>query len=255
MAALQFMSIIRATKVPKDFVIMPVVDVSGSMTGIPMEAGIALGLIVAYAQPESSPYSRMVMTFDSFPAIYKLRPIFGPDKVDVREVVKAVRNVPAGLSTDFNRCMDMMLHNLLRRKANPGDNECQPLLVVFTDMEFDYADGAGVYQTNLSRMECKYAEAGIPMPIIVFWNLRSSSPTTAAETSKKNVVMLSGFSAQLMQDFFEMLESGQFRDLHAEGQDSEEDEGEKTDLNTDNFIKAVLESEMYRRYKDVLITP
>jgi hypothetical protein len=59
--------------------VMAMVDVSGSMSGTPMEAAVALGTIVAYAQNRESPYFRKVMTFDSTPVLYRLAPIYESD--------------------------------------------------------------------------------------------------------------------------------------------------------------------------------
>lgn len=56
---------------PSDTDIMPIVDVSGSMTGTPMEVAIALGMLVAYAQRDEkeAAYSRHFLTFDSTPEL------------------------------------------------------------------------------------------------------------------------------------------------------------------------------------------
>lgn len=259
MAVLQFMSIIRKTKTPDCFFLIPVVDVSGSMAGIPMEAGIAMALIVAYSQPEGSAFSRMFLTFDSQPSMYRLPPIFGEDAADLASVIKSLREKPAGLSTNFNLCMDMMLREMCRRRKEGKECEGTPVLIVFTDMEFDSADGAGMYETNLKVMERKYQAAGIRMPLVVFWNLRGvpGSNAAAAPASKKNVVMLSGFSTDLMEDFFAMLGSGKFRDVHIPNEMPCADEGEKEDnhggpeLSTDEVLRTVLQTDMYRRYRDV----
>jgi hypothetical protein len=50
---------------------MPIVDVSGSMTGTPMEVAVAMGLIVAYCQEKNpdSAYKRMFLTFDRIPRL------------------------------------------------------------------------------------------------------------------------------------------------------------------------------------------
>jgi len=58
------------TRVPPETDIMPIVDVSGSMTGTPMEVAIALGMVVAYCQQdEKAAYSRHFLTFDSTPKL------------------------------------------------------------------------------------------------------------------------------------------------------------------------------------------
>ena len=271
-AGLQFMSIIQKTKVPDSISIMPVVDVSGSMAGTPMKVAIAMGMIISYCQSEdSSPFHRMFMTFDQFPRIYKFPPLFGDNDSSSSSVLQRVVNnmydMPAGFSTDFHRSMKMMLEEMLDDKEQQGDCRDQkkrrPMLMVFTDMQFDSADSCLTYnETNLDAMERMYKEAGIDMPLIVFWNVRGDmllqqqqgGAAAAASTSRKNVVMLSGFSTNLMEDFFKMLESGNFSDaVAAEAaedyyHEDEEKEKQKNHLNTDSVIETVLQSDMYSRY-------
>jgi len=59
------------TRIPPDTDVMPIVDVSGSMTGTPMEVAVAMGLIVAYCQEKNpdSAYKRMFLTFDRIPRL------------------------------------------------------------------------------------------------------------------------------------------------------------------------------------------
>jgi hypothetical protein len=59
------------TRVPADVDIMPIVDVSGSMTGIPMEVAVAMGLIVSYCQEKNrdAAYKRLFLTFESVPSL------------------------------------------------------------------------------------------------------------------------------------------------------------------------------------------
>jgi hypothetical protein len=69
-AEMQLRSIILRTKIPEDADIMPVVDVSASMHGIPKDAATFLGIIVALAQrSEDAAYRRMFLTFDTCPQL------------------------------------------------------------------------------------------------------------------------------------------------------------------------------------------
>jgi len=258
MANLQFLSVISKTKTPAGFSIIPVVDVSGSMSGQPMEAAIALALILAHSQPAGSPFSRMFLTFDSEPRMYRVPPAFGEGAVDLAKVIASIRMKPSGLSTDFSKSMDMILSEMVRRQkeedphvdAELARGPAKPMIIVFTDMQFDSADEGDEYETNLDVMENKYAAAGVPMPLIVFWNLRGAR-AAAAQASRKNVVMLSGFSTDLMDDFFDMLSSGTFRDVHApcQSRDGDEDSGDVPELSTESVVRTALQSDMYRRYK------
>lgn len=270
MAEMQFLSIIQKVKIPEGFFILPVDDVSGSMAGIPLEAGLAFSLIVAYSQKH-----RMVATFENVPRMYLLPELFGGD-FKLKDVIGALRDMPWGNSTNFNACMDLMLKELVRRKREGLVSIRQNVLMVFTDMQFDVADHGG-YATNLEVscmtccefyffsyknmhasqvMERKFAEAGIPMPIVVFWNLRGNlnGGTAATHAKKKNTVILSGFNADMLEDFFHMLDSGDFSDMTApctEADDNEEaaaTQGPKPALTTAAYVERILQSDMYAKY-------
>jgi hypothetical protein len=222
-----------------------------------------MGLIVSYCQGEKdSCFSRLFLTFDEEPLMYRLPPIFGTDACKLADVITSMHYKPSGLSTNFSGCMDLMLAEMVRRRTEEEDNHAtkkQPMFIVFTDMQFDAADSTGgEYESNLDVMEDRFAEADIPMPIIVFWNVRGcgSAAKAAAQPSRKNVVMLSGFSTNLMEDFFNMLSEGKFLDqtvvMDSEDEDGLEEDGEgnkKKELNTDSVIKLLLDSDMYRRYR------
>jgi hypothetical protein len=52
------------------------------------------------------------------------------------------------------------------------------------------------------HIEKKFAAAGYPvLPRIVYWNLRASRSQPIREQNRKNVVLLSGFSAGLLRSF------------------------------------------------------
>ena len=221
-----------------------------------------MGLVVSYCQGEKdSCFSRLFLTFDEEPQMYRLPPIFGKGACKLADVITSMHNKPSGLNTNFSRCMDLMLAEMVRRRTEAEEEELctaqkkQPMFIVFTDMQFDSADSTGgEYESNLDVMEAKFAEAGIPVPIIVFWNVRGcgSSAKAAAQPSRKNVVMLSGFSTNLMEDFFNMLSEGKFLDQTVVSEDEDDEEKnarEKQALNTDSVIERLLDSDMYRRYR------
>ena len=269
-AELQFLSLIRKIKIPEGYSVFPVVDVSLSMQGIPMKAAIMLGLLLAYAQEE-----HLFMTFHTNPDVYCLPPLFGDERYLIKDIIISMHSKPWGGRTDFMKSMLLIRKELRRRKAeDPNANVKKPVLVVGTDMEFDEAtqEGAIQYESNLDALERLYAAAGIEMPILVLWNMRGGISSAAAQPSRRNVVMLSGFNADLLQDFFGMLERGAFEDARAGDavpaappaaeqqpslQGAEQDAGDegemrhekmkKPELSTDAFIQMLLNSDMYQR--------
>jgi hypothetical protein len=224
-----------------------------------------MGLVIPYSQKDS-PFGKLFITFHEEPQVFMLPELFGEGAKKLRDVVESMYRKPWGNNTDYNRCMQMILAEMIRRRAEGEDlGSLQLMLMVFTDMQFDMSTDGNGYDTNMDVMEARFAAAGIPMPIIVFWNVRGCGceAAVAAQPSRKNVVMLSGFSTNLMDDFFKMLESGEFADAHApfasitsstkkQQEDTEEKKPqEKRQLDTDNVIQLLLESEMYTSYKYV----
>jgi hypothetical protein len=158
---------------------------------------------------------------------YRLPPVFRDNKKQDEEeqvyslgtIGKYLENKPWGGSTNFNASMRLMLQ-AIRHKYPEGTNRRQ-FIIVFTDMQFDCADAGSGHIKNFDLMRQEFAEARVPMPTLVIWNIRSDIEHTGLPTSvsEKNVVYLSGYSADLLQDFFGMLGKGQFESKVGEAED------------------------------------
>jgi Mg-chelatase subunit ChlD len=171
------------------------VDVSGSMSGDPMNAAIALGIRVA----EKSLLGKRVMTFSASPAWVNL-----DGKETFVEMVKTISEAGWGFNTNFAAALNMILEAIITQKLRPEDVE-DMVLVIFSDMNMDAADPTAI--NLMDSIEKQYADAGqriwkkpFKAPHILFWNLRSTSgfPTLS---SQKNCSMMSGFSPALLNIF------------------------------------------------------
>jgi len=76
-------------------------------------------------------------------------------------------------------------------------------LFVFSDMEFDQVS-PNSWETDYQAITRKYGEKGYDsaVPQIVFWNLRDSKATPVPST-QKGVVLVSGFSKNLLKLFLD----------------------------------------------------
>ena len=81
---------------------MSLVDVSGSMAGVPMEVSIALGLLVSDLADE--PFKHRVLTFESQPRWHKI-----PSTSSPVEQIRNLQRAPWGGSTNFAAAMDLLL--------------------------------------------------------------------------------------------------------------------------------------------------
>jgi hypothetical protein len=199
---------------------VPMCDLSGSMSGDPLAAAVALSCRVA----EKSVLGRRVMTFSAEPSWINL-----DEKTDFTDMVMEILSNcrTAGLNTDFYKALDLILSAIEQKRVPPADVE-NMVLAIFSDMQIDdnlcYAHGPngythtkeqavaarGKWATMHEQIKQKYAEVGIRMygqplnaPHILFWNLRSTGgfPTLSTEAGCS---MMSGFDPTILNLFCEV---------------------------------------------------
>jgi hypothetical protein len=173
------------------------VDVSGSMSGDPMNAAIALGIRVA----EKSMLGKRVMTFSATPSWVNLS-----GETNFVDMVQLVSRADWGMNTNFSAALRMILDAIISQKLKP-DDVTDMVLAIFSDMQMDKADIG--YTSLMDSIEKQYADAGQRLwgkpfntPHILFWNLRSTTGFPTLST-QKNASMMSGFSPALLNVFCE----------------------------------------------------
>ncbi|GJJ76878.1 hypothetical protein EMPS_09237 [Entomortierella parvispora] len=181
--------------------VMAMCDVSGSMSGQPLEVAIALSLLLA--QLSHPPFNRLILTFSANPKVHRV-----PEGT-LMEQVASLRNMEWGMNTDLAKAFDRILKVAVRNRV-PQEGMVKTLFV-FSDMEFDSAVHDGFHGngplepfTNYNVVKKQFEAAGYVLPRIVFWNLAGSSqgnkPTKATQ---EGVAMVSGFSGMLMKLFLD----------------------------------------------------
>jgi hypothetical protein len=173
--------------------LLPMVDVSASMSGTPMEVAIALGILVSMTCDIS--WRNRFITFDSNPTWVDLT-----GYKSLFDKVKKTQNAPWGGSTNFEKAFEMILKVACDARLTPDQI---PDLIVFSDMQFNQAGSFG--ETMFMLMTRRFSEEGKkicgspwPLPKIVFWNLRGDTSGYPVDANQKNVHMLSGFSPSLL---------------------------------------------------------
>jgi hypothetical protein len=174
---------------------IPMVDVSGSMEGDPMNVAIALGIRIA----EKSIIGKRALTFSAKPTWVNLEPY-----PDFFSQVKALRRAEWGMNTNFHAALDTILDAIIQNKMEPEDVQ-DLVLVILSDMQMDVADRNGLIVYD--NIKLKYEQAGMRVhgkpykpPHILFWNLRSTSGFPSL-SSQPNASMMSGFSPALLNLF------------------------------------------------------
>lgn len=171
-------------------------DFSGSMSGIPMEVSMALGVLISEVTHPA--FCDHIIGFDSNPNWISF-----VGKSTLKEKVEHARHYAQGLSTNFQAACDLILRRLVEHKV-PVE-EAPTDLIVLTDMGFDAACGDGVYvkktlawETHADIIQNSFARAGYVAPRIVLWNLRAAYKDFHAKADQKGVVVLSGWSQALL---------------------------------------------------------
>eukprot|EP00500_Bicosoecida_sp_ms1_P004113 CAMPEP_0203809536 /NCGR_PEP_ID=MMETSP0115-20131106/2346_1 /ASSEMBLY_ACC=CAM_ASM_000227 /TAXON_ID=33651 /ORGANISM="Bicosoecid sp, Strain ms1" /LENGTH=766 /DNA_ID=CAMNT_0050718273 /DNA_START=47 /DNA_END=2344 /DNA_ORIENTATION=- len=205
---------------------IPLIDVSGSMRGLPMQAAVALGILLAEVAP--APYNNVCLPFSHEPTWVHLRSTRnGVPFRTLLERVKTVVDAPWGYSTNFGAALNLVLRRAVRRHL-PADTFANTHIVVLTDMQYDAAEcgpkgyGAGYrdegarHSTEAARRA--FTEAGYEPPTIVCWNLRADTrPDAMPATSRtEGVVEISGYSQAMVKT---LLSGG---DLAEAGTDEQE---------------------------------
>ncbi|XP_009790352.1 uncharacterized protein [Nicotiana sylvestris] len=169
-----------------------VCDVSGSMSGIPMEVSVALGVLVSELSEE--PWKGKLITFSADPEMQKV------EGDTLKEKTEFIRCMDWGMNTNFQKVFDRILEVAVEGKLS--EDQMIKRLFVFSDMEFDQAS-ENAWETDYQAIQRKFVEKGYKnVPEIVFWNLRDSRSTPVLE-KQSGVALVSGFSKNLLTMFLE----------------------------------------------------
>jgi hypothetical protein len=239
--------------------VVPLCDVSGSMSGEPMDVCIALGMLVSELNHPA--FRDRVITFETSPKWVNLSGC-----TDLQQKVETLKRAPWGGSTNFMAAIEMILEVVVKNSLPATDI---PDLLVFSDMQFDQAGPFGL--THYELMKTKFAEAGrricgapYELPRIIFWNLRGDTRGYPCTADAPNVQMLSGFSPSLLKLLLDgeplPTDEAEEVDVGVEVEEEEEDEEgvvvlvKKQKQKTSPFetLRRVLDDEQYHPVREVL---
>ena len=168
-------------------------DVSGSMSGVPMEVSIALGLVVSELSAE--PFKNKVITFSAVPQWHEIK------GTTLCEKVSSLSRAHWQMNTDFIAVFKMLLAEAKAYRLAP--EQMIKKVFVFTDMQFDAATNPSSYSTAFDAVKLMYDVAGYAMPQIVFWNLRDTHSSFPVRKDTPGVAMMAGFSAEMLKLFLD----------------------------------------------------
>ena len=185
-------------------------DVSGSMSGTPMEVSIAMGILVSELAVPA--FRDRFITFETDPKWHKL-----PTGGSLKEKVASAQRAAWGGTTNFGAALQLVLDACVKHNI-PSEQVKGLTLAVFSDMQFDMADGnSGYYRssthepfkTKYHKIAAAFKRAGYYdrdtgeaiVPQILFWNLRGDTLDFPCSGDTPGVAMVSGFSANGLKAF------------------------------------------------------
>ena len=179
--------------------ILPMVDVSGSMTCPAgsnknltcMDVAVSLGLYLADKQ--TGPFKDAFLTFSANTKIQFL-------KGDLLQKMSQMQRSDWGMNTSIERAFNEVLK--VARVGNVSAEQMPKYLLILSDMEFDAATrGSNVRAIDMVRDQ--YEAAGYQLPKIVFWNLNARQGATgnAPVTFRdEGTALVSGFSPAILKN-------------------------------------------------------
>ena len=178
--------------------ILPMIDVSGSMIGLPMLIAVSLGLYLS--EHNKGSFKDTFLTFSGSPELIRL------EEATLKERISRIAKADWGMNTNFEKAYRAILDNAV--SFNVPQSAMPTMLLVLSDMQFDQSQQKyswndheldtpkPVHFENIRKL---FKEAGYEMPKVVFWNLRASDCNGApAQSSDIGVAMVSGFNPIMM---------------------------------------------------------
>lgn len=167
----------------KGFNIVTMADVSGSMIGMPMYTSI--GMAIYSAQHNVGPYSELFMTFTDNPHFETIK-----RNGKIAPMIRKIQNY-CGYNTNLDGALEAVLE--VAKKAN----ESPDALLIVSDSEIDkFRSDFGEYGGSIvNKYETLFNEAGLKMPVIVFWNVAARQNTFLETVNNPYVRFISGQSA------------------------------------------------------------
>lgn len=181
--------------------ILPVVDVSGSMstpaggskTVTCMNVAISLGLYIS--ERNVGPFKDAFITFSSKPQLQVL-------SGSLNDRYTQMSDSDWGMSTDLEATFKLILDQATKHKLS--QDKMPNKILILSDMEFNSATGKGYGReshwnpTAQQMIETLYADAGYKVPQIVYWNIQSRNGGVPVAFDTQGTALVSGFSPAIM---------------------------------------------------------
>ena len=150
-----------------------VVDVSGSMSGQPMEVAVSMGAYIA--EKAHGPFANHFITFSTHPELVKF------EGIDIVDKFKRCVRADWGMNTDLKAVFNMLFDTAVKDDIKQED--MPERIYIFSDMQFDRCVSVGnsCYYASQSKIDTmmeaekkRWARYGYKLPSVVFWNVNAA---------------------------------------------------------------------------------
>ena len=179
--------------------VIPVVDVSGSMSGANvMQYAIAMGIVCGTI----SSIPGKLITFSEKPEVFSFDP-----KADIFGIFRKIKGCNWGYNTNLDATYKLLLGEMTAARDSGKSISTDFSLLIVTDGGFDHMvcyepqrDRMihGSYSSFQQRQEVAFTQAGFGVPLIVYWNLACRNAGFPAQSSTVGVKLVAGFSQTVM---------------------------------------------------------
>lgn len=182
--------------------ILPIVDVSGSMSCPAggsksvtcMDVAISLGLYIS--ERNEGPFKDAFITFSDTPQLQVLNGSLNDRYIQMSRA-------DWGMSTNLEATFKLILDQATKHKLS--QDEMPNKILILSDMEFNSATRGGGWRneaawnpTAQQMIEQMYTDAGYKIPQIVYWNIQSRNGGVPVAFDKTGTALVSGFSPAIM---------------------------------------------------------
>lgn len=155
-----------------------VVDVSGSMSGQPMEVAVSMGAYIA--EKAHGPFANHFITFSVRPELVKF------EGIDIVDKFKRCVRADWCMNTNLKAVFDMLFNTAVKDDIKQED--MPERIYIFSDMQFDkcvtvsdtrnrrwysYASQSEI-DTMMEAEKKRWARYGYKLPSVVFWNVNAA---------------------------------------------------------------------------------
>lgn len=164
--------------------IIPVCDVSGSMSGLPICISVALGLYIS--ERNEGVFKDAFITFSERPQMQIL-------KGNINDRIKQLVTSKWDMNTNFVKVFELILDKAIQNRLSQDD--LPKTILAISDMEFDCASSGG---TNYEHIKALFERYGYKLPQIVFWNVNGRAGNVPVTVRNENVALISGASPSII---------------------------------------------------------